>query len=80
MSEKEKWPDTYDILYEHLIEEKKKNWTVIVEEDDKGELILPIPHDLLSQMGWDESTELWWDIDKNGNVILKVNKNEPSEK
>lgn len=33
-----------------------------VEENEKGELILPIPVELLSQMGWDEATTLEWVI------------------
>jgi bifunctional DNA-binding transcriptional regulator/antitoxin component of YhaV-PrlF toxin-antitoxin module len=33
-----------------------------VEENKEGDLILPIPVELLSQMGWDESTILEWVI------------------
>lgn len=51
-----------------------KTWTVELEEDrSTGELILPIPADLLAQMGWVEGTELWWDITDDGKVILKDN-------
>lgn len=36
-------------------------WTVQVEEDpETGQLYLPFPVDLLSQMGWSEGTELFW--------------------
>lgn len=38
------------------------SWTVIIEEDPKtGELILPIPDDLLVQMEWGEGDELVWE-------------------
>ena len=47
-------------------------WTVQLEEDEKtGELILPIPVDLLNQMGWAEGPELWWDITPDGEIIIK---------
>jgi len=46
-------------------------WTVELQEDpDTKELVLPIPIDILSQMGWSENTELWWEID-GGNIIIK---------
>lgn len=51
------------------------NWIVEVHEDPStGELILPIPTDLLSQMGWDEGTDLWWTVE-DGKVVLKENEN-----
>ena len=38
------------------------SWTVILEEDPKtGELILPIPDDLLVEMGWGEDDILIWE-------------------
>lgn len=57
-----------------------KKWTVTLEEDKQTkELILPLPKDLLEQMGWDEGTELYWNI-KDGKWIIMEKKNEPSEK
>jgi hypothetical protein len=44
-----------------------------------GELILPIPTDLLSQMGWIEGTELFWIDNENGTYSLKEKKNGTSE-
>jgi hypothetical protein len=41
-----------------------------VEENAEGDLILPIPVELLSQMGWDETTTLEWEI-MEGKVYLK---------
>jgi len=53
---------------------------VTLEQDtESGELILPIPADLLSQMGWIEGTELFWIDNENGTYSLKEKKNEPSE-
>jgi len=46
-------------------------YTVELEEDpDSGELLMQIPTDILSQMGWEVGTELFWEIE-NGNIILK---------
>lgn len=47
-------------------------WTVELQEDpETKELILPIPTDLLAQMGWAEGTDLWWTMEDD-RVILKV--------
>jgi hypothetical protein len=53
---------------------------VTLEQDkDSGELILPIPTDLLSQMGWIEGTELFWIDNEDGTYSLKEKKNGTSE-
>ena len=52
---------------------------VQLEQDPvTGELILPIPTDLLSQMGWVEGTELFWIDNEDGTYSLKEKKNETS--
>lgn len=53
---------------------------VNLEKDlETGELILPIPTDLLSQMGWIEGTELFWIDNEDGTFSLKEKKNGTSE-
>jgi hypothetical protein len=55
-------------------------WIVEVEKDpETGELVLPLPTDLLAQMGWTTGTELFWEDNENGTYSLKENKNESSE-
>ena len=55
----------------------KNNWTVQVEEDpNTGDLLLPFPPDLLSQMGWAEGTELWWTDNEDGTVSIREKKND----
>ena len=49
------------------------------QDPETGELILPIPTDLLSQMGWIEGTELFWIDNENGTYSLKEKKNATSE-
>lgn len=53
---------------------------VNLEKDpETGDLILPIPTDLLSQMGWIEGTELFWIDNEDGTYSLKEKKNGTSE-
>jgi hypothetical protein len=55
-------------------------WSVTVEEDSKtGELMLPLPVDVLSQMGWCEGTELFWIDNKDGSYTLTKNKDQNQE-
>lgn len=57
--------------------ELKKHWTVQVEEDPiTGDLLLPFPADLLSQMGWSEGTDIWWTINDDGTVSIKEKKDD----
>jgi hypothetical protein len=52
------------------------SWTVeVVTDPDTGELMLPFPPDLLSQMGWSEGTDLSWIDNENGSFTIK--KKEP---
>jgi hypothetical protein len=55
-------------------------WTVKVEQDpDTGELVLPLPADLLSQMGWIEGTDLFWEETDGKGFILTDKKPEVSD-
>lgn len=59
-----------------MIEEKKLTWTITVEEDSEtGELILPLPEDMLQLQGWIEGDTLEWIDNNDGSWTLqKVNK------
>lgn len=58
-----------------------KQWTVKVEEDpETGEVILPFPPDLLSQMGWDFGDTLIWDDNLNGTFSIKKKVDNTDEK
>lgn len=54
------------------------NFTVETIEEENGELVLPLPVELLSQMGWTEETILEWSLDENGGVFIRE-KNEPEK-
>jgi hypothetical protein len=46
-------------------------YEVILQEDpDTGELILPIPPELLSQMGWKEGDNLDFDLDDQNRWVI----------
>ena len=44
--------------------------TVALKEDENGDLILPLPEHLLSQLGWTEGTQLEWIDNENGTFSL----------
>jgi len=51
---------------------KNKTWTVTVEEDaSTGDLILPLPEDLLKEQGWKEGDTLQWIDNQNGTWSLQ---------
>lgn len=58
-----------------------QTWTVQIEEDlETGQLMLPFPADLLSQMGWSEGTELFWEeASDNSYTITEKKKPEVSD-
>lgn len=52
-------------------EEQVLSWEVITQEDpETGEVILPIPPELLSRLGWKEGDQLEWKQAENGAWIL----------
>jgi hypothetical protein len=55
-------------------------YTVILEEDPAtGDLIMPIPAELLAEANWYEGDILEWIIQENGQIILhKKDTNENS--
>jgi hypothetical protein len=54
-----------------------KTWTVTVEEDPAtGDLMLPLPQEMLDEVGWKTDDVLKWEEGKDGTWILK--KKEPS--
>ena len=49
----------------------KNRWEVIVEEDENGETIIPLPKDLIKKYNWLENDEL--DVDIQGDYIIITN-------
>ena len=46
--------------------------TVVLEEadDGSGDLVMPIPQDMLENLGWQIGDTLTWTIKTNGSIIL----------
>ena len=65
--ENETQENYWDYMGRRLKEEKPH--TVTVEADDDGELFLPIPVELLNQMGWDFGDTLIWEENFDGHKI-----------
>ena len=47
-----------------------KTWTVVLDEDLSGDLILPLPDELLASLGWKEGDNLVWDVRADGSIGL----------
>ena len=48
------------------------SWTVTLEEDSEtGELILPLPQEILDDKGWKEGDELEWIDNEDGSWTLE---------
>lgn len=47
-------------------------YEVITQEDpETGDLIIPIPPQVLLQLGWKEGDEIKFDVDKDGKVYVR---------
>jgi hypothetical protein len=53
-------------------------WTVTIEEadDDSGDLVLPLPQEMLDQVGWHEGDTLEWIDNKDGTWSIQKAKDE----
>jgi len=58
MSKKNKPGDNY-VRYE-----------VITQEDENGDMILPIPPEVLEKLGWKEGNEIDIQVGENGTIYL----------
>lgn len=46
-----------------MTETKPQTWIVDLEEDpETGDLVMPLPEDLLASMGWQIGDTLTWDV------------------
>jgi len=46
-------------------------YEVITQENDDGDLIVPLPMPLLKSLGWKEGDDLTISVDKDGKIYLK---------
>lgn len=48
------------------------DYTVTLDEDENGDLFMPIPADFLDSLGWTEDDVLEWIVEDNQIVLRKV--------
>lgn len=48
-----------------------KRYTIPIESDENDDLYLPLPDDLLDDLGWQEGDILEWSEDIDGTLLLK---------
>lgn len=46
-------------------------YEVITQEDENGDLILPIPQQLLDKLGWKEGDDIQFGLDEAGRIFMK---------
>ena len=52
--------------------EHYQRYEVITQEDpETGDLLIPMPPQLLAEMGWKEGDELDFQVDDNGRITVK---------
>jgi hypothetical protein len=58
--------------------ETRTSWTVTLEEaeDGSGDLVMPLPQDLLDSQGWKEGDTLNWEESDNGSWTLSKAKSD----
>ena len=50
-----------------------KTWTVEVEEDAEGNTVLPLPKEMIEELGWLTGDVLDMDIDSEPGAIIIIN-------
>lgn len=53
-----------------------KRFTVTVEENEYGELVLPIPDEICDELGWEVGDELEYQINDTEFILKKIEENE----
>lgn len=46
-------------------------YEVITQEDENGDLLIPLPPMLLESLGWKEGDQIEFALDDKGNFVLK---------
>jgi hypothetical protein len=52
------------------------DYTVTLDEDENGDLLMPIPEDFFDELGWEEDDLLEWIIEDDHIVLRKVEDDE----
>lgn len=46
-------------------------YTVVTQHDENGDVLLPIPEELLKKLGWKEGDDIEFGVDDQGRFTLK---------
>ena len=49
------------------------SYYIELEENADGDLILPLPEEVIETLGWEENDLLTWDLKGDGIVIQRLN-------
>jgi bifunctional DNA-binding transcriptional regulator/antitoxin component of YhaV-PrlF toxin-antitoxin module len=55
----------------HKPGQHKTRYEVITQEDENGDLIVPVPLQVLKSLGWNEGDSVEIGVDDNGDLYLK---------
>jgi len=50
---------------------EQKVYEVITQEDENGDLLIPLPEPILKSLGWKEGDDIEFGFDDKGRLILK---------
>jgi bifunctional DNA-binding transcriptional regulator/antitoxin component of YhaV-PrlF toxin-antitoxin module len=51
---------------------------VTLDEDENGDLVVPVPDDIMTELGWQDGDLLEWDIEDDHIVLRRVEEDENS--
>lgn len=50
---------------------KQLSFSILVKQDDDGELYIELPPELLDQLGWSIGDDLEWIVEEDGKILLR---------
>jgi hypothetical protein len=52
------------------------SWTVILEEDENGDVILPLGEEFMKKYGWEIGDKLDWELTDTGAILTNLSAKE----
>jgi hypothetical protein len=53
-----------------------KTWTIIAEEDEFGEIMLPLPLEFIREYGWIEGDQIHYEVIDNSVIVENISAKE----
>jgi len=71
-------PSTFEPVFER---KSATHWIIQLEEDpETGDVIMPLPEEMLQSQGWQIGDELTWNIEEDGTATLTRQSTDPELK